>query len=315
LNESRKSRYAAVVTGRLPVLINGRGGAASKLGDKLEGLVEEAMAKAGAQADIHILDAQDLSDAIDRAAVDSPRIVIAGGDGTISAAAQIIAGSQIEMGILPLGTLNHFARDLGIPDDLAEAARLAVNGVARLVDIAQVNEKSFINNASVGLYPFMVQSRDDIRQRRGLPKWLATVPASLAALSRLKHHRLRIGLGGGERTVVTPLLFVGINVYSLERGALGSRESLSGGQMSVYAVARSGRLAFLWFGVRALAGMTNRAKDFAALGGAEQLIVKSAGHSIEVGIDGEIERLNFPLEFRILPKALRVVAPPSAQNE
>jgi diacylglycerol kinase family enzyme len=302
------------VSGRLPVLINGRGGAASKLGDKLEGLVEEAMATAGAQADIHILDADDLSDAIDRAARGSPRIVVAGGDGTISAAAQIIAGTEIEMAILPLGTLNHFARDLGIPDDLAEAATLAVNGVARLVDIAQVNEKSFINNASVGLYPFMVQSRDDIRQRRGLPKWLATVPASLAALSRLKHHRLRIDSGRGEKAVVTPLLFVGNNVYSLERGALGSRASLSGGEISVYAVARSSRLALLWFGARALVGMTNRAQDFAALGGMEHLIVRSAAGSIEVGIDGEIERLNFPLEFRILPKALRIVAPPLAQN-
>lgn len=294
---------------RLPVLINGEGGTAGKLGDKLDRLVRTAMAEAGADADIQILKADQLADAIKRAAADSPRIVVAGGDGTISSAAGIVGGTPTELGILPLGTLNHFARDLGIPDDLGEAANLAANGRARPVDIAELNGRRFINNVSIGLYPEMVDRRDAVRDRHGWPKWLATVPAAAAVMSRLNYERLRIDLGAGEREVVTPLLFVGNNDYSLDRGRLGQRSSVSDGRLSVFALARFGRPALLWFAARTLVGLADRSKDFEAIGDTAHLTVGTRGGTVEVGMDGEIERLDCPLEFKILPGALQVVAP------
>lgn len=294
----------------LPVLINREGGAASKAGEKLADQVTQAFAEAGGQADVRMLKAKDMAKAIKKAASDNKRIVVAGGDGTIACAAQQLAGGKTELAILPLGTLNHFARDLGISFDLKAAATLAVTGAARPVDVGEVNGHKFINNASVGLYPFMVRNRDDIRQRRGWPKWLAMVPASWDALSRLRHHRLRIDMGRGEEPVITPLLFIGNNHYSLDGGSVGSRETLSDGKLSVYAVSRAGRVSLLWFGMRAVVGLADRKRDFETLGDAEAIIVRSPGKSVEIALDGEVQRLKLPLEFKTHPGGLRVVSPP-----
>ena len=173
--------------------------------------------------------------------------------------------------------------------------------------MAEINGRVFVNNASIGLYPTMVRTRDGLQDDRGWPKWLSAIPAAYAALERLPHHRLRIDLGQGERSIVTPLLFVGNNTYSLEAGEIGQRASLTDGKLSVYAVAHRSRLSLLWFAARALVGRTRHDVDFATLGECETLKVWSTGGSIEIALDGEVQRLDSPLEFRIRPGALKVV--------
>lgn len=133
------------------------------------------------------------------------------------------------------------------------------------------------------------------------------VPASWAALSRLRHHRLRIDMGRGEQPVITPLLFVGNNHYSLASGSIGSRDSLSGGKLSVYAVARAGRLALLWLGIRVLIGMVHHERDFQTLGDTVALSVHSPDRVLEIALDGEVQRLKLPLEFGMHPGGLSVV--------
>jgi len=292
---------------QIAVLINREGGAAKAAGDKLGDQVMAAFEKAGGRAEVRMLKAKEMDKAIKRAAKEAPRFVIAGGDGTVAAAAQALTGTKTELAILPLGTLNHFAKDLGIPLKLEEAAELALNGKAATIDVGEVNGRRFINNVSVGLYPFMVRDRDDIRERLGWPKWLATVPASWEALSRLRHHRLRIDLGNDTQPVVTPLLFVGNNRYSLATGSVGSRESLTEGKLAVYAVTRSSRASLLWFGVRALIGLADRSKDFAAIGDSEAFTVASSGSQIEIALDGEVQRMKLPAKFTVHPGGLRVV--------
>ncbi|MBN8807508.1 MAG: hypothetical protein J0I47_04615 [Sphingomonas sp.] len=291
---------------RLPVIVNRNGGTASKLGDKLEARLRDAFAPTGADADIQLLDGKDMPDAIATGARQG-RVVVAGGDGTAACAAGQLAGEDAELGLLPLGTLNHLARDLGLPDTLEDAARLAATGTATAIDVAEVNGHVFVNNASVGLYPMMVREREGHQDEKGWPKWLAALPAAWAALERLPHHRLTLDLGKGERTIVTPLLFVGNNVYSLAAGRVGQRKTLTGGKLSVYAVSRRGRLALIWFALRTLVGRAERRLDFETLGECETLTVRSAGESIEIALDGEVERLESPLEFRIRPGALKVV--------
>lgn len=239
-------------------------------------------------------------------------MTVAGGDGTAAGAAQILAGSDTELGLLPLGTLNHLARDLGIPADLGEAARVAVNGQAVAIDVGEVNGQVFVNNASIGLYPLMVRKREGLRRAKGWPKWLSTVPAAFAVLERLPHHRLRLDWGKGERAIVTPLLFVGNNVYSLDRGEVGKRATLTDGKLSVYAVARRRRAALIWFAMRALVGRAERSLDFETLGECETLTVTSSGGSIEIALDGELRRMDSPLEFRIRAGALTVITPGKA---
>jgi diacylglycerol kinase family enzyme len=232
-----------------------------------------------------------------------------GGDGTIASAAQIIAGTDVELALLPLGTFNHFARDLGIPTDLHEAAALAAHGMARGIDIGSVNGFRFVNNASIGLYPLMVRQREAVRKKRGWPKWLASFPAFWTALARLPHHRLRIDMGRVAKPLVTPLLFVGNNDYSLERGRIGSRASLEDGRLSVYAVAHESRAALIWFATRVLAGHADLAADFVVLGNCATLTVRAPSGSAEIALDGEVRRLSSPLHFDIEPAALKVVVP------
>jgi diacylglycerol kinase family enzyme len=293
----------------LKVLVNRERGTAARAGDALHEALQAAFAAAGITADIALLDAGAMTKAIETAAGTERRIVVAGGDGTIASAAQILAGRAIELALLPLGTFNHFARDLGIPTDLNEAAALAAHGEARGIDVGRVNGYRFVNNASIGLYPLMVRQRDAVRKRRGWPKWLATFPAFWTTLSRLPHHRLRVDMGRGEKPLVTPLLFVGNNDYSLERGRIGSRASLQDGHLSVYAVAHSSRAALIWFATRVLAGHVDLHADFVVLGDCPAIIVRSRSGSAEIALDGEVRRLSSPLQFDIEPAALRVVVP------
>ena len=188
-----------------------------------------------------------------------------------------------------------------------EAAKVAATGKATAIDVAEVNGHVFVNNASIGLYPLMVRKREGVQRLRGWPKWLSTFPAAWAVLERLPHHRLRLDFGEGERAIVTPLLFVGNNVYSLDAGEVGKRASLTEGKLAVYAVARRRRAALIWFAVRALFGRAERHLDFETLGECEMLIVRSSGGSIEIALDGEVTRMDSPLEFRIRPGALTVV--------
>jgi diacylglycerol kinase family enzyme len=217
--------------------------------------------------------------------------------------------ADVELALLPLGTLNHLARDLGIPSVLEEAAALAVTGKTAPVDVATVNDQRFVNNASIGLYPFMVRVREDARERAGLPKWLATLPATWAALSRLPHHRLRIDTGRGAKPLITSLLFIGNNRYALEAGSVGTRETLADGLLSVFAVAHRTRLGLIWFALRALFGQADRKADFVAIGECPELTVHSTGQSVEIALDGEVRRLRSPLKFAVAARALKIVVP------
>lgn len=290
----------------LPVIVNKNGGTAAKLGDKLDTTLSDAFKAAGATVGVSALDGGEVGDAITKAAKKG-RVVVAGGDGTAACAAQQLAGSDAEVGLLPLGTLNHLARDLGLPDKLEDAAKVAATGRAIPIDVAEVNGHVFVNNASIGLYPAMVREREGLQDSKGWPKWLSMIPAAYATLDRFRHHRLRVDLGDGERSIVTALLFVGNNVYSLDKGEIGQRTSLTGGKLSVYAVARRSRLALLWFAARALVGRAQRDADFVAIGECEALTVCSTGDTIEIALDGEVQRLDSPLEFKIRPGALNVV--------
>lgn len=295
----------------LHVIVNRNGGAAAKMGDMVAGTLEKAFAQAGATVRVAALDGKQIPEAI-KAVARSGRVIVAGGDGTAAGAAQILAGSDTELGLLPLGTLNHLARDIGIPVDLGEAAEVAANGQPVAIDVGEVNGQVFVNNASIGLYPLMVRKREGLRRAKGWPKWLSTLPAAFAALERLPHHRLRLDWGKGERAIVTPLLFVGNNVYSLDRGEVGKRNTLTDGKLSLYAVARRRRAALIWFAMRALVGRAERSLDFETLGECETLTVSSSSGSIEIALDGELRRMDSPLEFRIRPGALTVIAPGEA---
>jgi YegS/Rv2252/BmrU family lipid kinase len=293
---------------RVPVLINRRGGAASR-DPKIGKTVEDALRSAGVDAQIELIAANDCPVRCRAIAERGGNLVIVGGgDGTISAAASALVGTETALGILPLGTLNHFARDLGLPTDLNEAAKLIARGRTRRVDVAEMNERIFINNSAIGLYPLMVVDRDLQRRRLGRSKRLAMIVASARTLIRFGHQRLTLTVNDEKERVDTPLLFVGNNDYRIDIGAPGQRESLDDGQLCVMVMRKKTRRGFIAASVRALLNRV-RDDDMEMIDGVERLRVSSHRRAIAVSLDGEIVRAEPPLDYRIRKGALPVVAP------
>lgn len=288
----------------IEVIVNRGGGAASALGDKLEATLREAFA--GQAIALHLVDGKDIAAAVERCA-GAAVVAIGGGDGTQGSAAAILAGSDAAQLVLPLGTRNHLAKQLGVPDDLAAAARVAAHGREERIDLAQGDGRVFVNNASIGLYTRLVRERD----KRWGPKWLGTMPAAWIVLRTLRARALRLVIDGVPRSVVTPLLFIGNNRYSLDAGSVGQRESLSDGALSLFVVERKGALALIGFALRALVGRADPQRDFCALIDAREVVVEGVG-AIEVAFDGEVEQMTLPLTFRIMPAALKVLVPADA---
>jgi len=293
---------------RLTVLLN-RGGGAVQAHPDVGNDVAEALRAVGLEAEVELIAAGDCAR---RCRAISERgdelLVVGGGDGTISSAASALAGTKTVLGILPLGTLNHFARDLGIPDKLDEAAKLIASKATRDVDIGQMNDRTFINNSAIGLYPLMVLDRDLQQKKLGRSKRLAMIVASVRMLARFGQQRLTLTVNDEKELVDTPLLFVGNNEYRLDLGAPGQRESLDGGVLSVFVMRKKTRRGFIAAGIRALFNR-ERDDDMVRLEHVERLKVASHRSALAVSLDGEVVGVAPPLHYGIRKKALRVIAP------
>ena len=193
--------------------------------------------------------------------------VAAGGDGTVNAVASSCAESGRAMGVLPVGTLNHFARDLGIPLEMEEAVKVIATAPERRVDAAEANGLLFVNNSSLGVYPAMVLDRDRMRKEGG-SKWWAMVRASARAFVRFRCLEVEFEADGTQRRCRTALLFVGNNRYEKEGGRLGQRERLDEGVLSVSLIAGTTRFGMLRVFAAALLGRTKDAGEL------EEFVVK-----------------------------------------
>jgi diacylglycerol kinase family enzyme len=238
-------------------------------------------------------------------------IVVGGGDGSVGTVAGVLAGSGTPLGVLPLGTLNHFAKDLGIPTDLAGAAGVVAAGHLRNVDVAEVNGRIFVNNSSIGLYPHMVIHRDRQARLLGIGKPLATLLASLHTLQRFPRRRLWVQAAGRQEHYRSPCLFVGNNEYGLDLLTLGTRQRLDAGELCIYVARPRGPLGLVWLALRAAFGGLNAARDLDMLR-LNEVVVGSRARRLLVARDGEVEVIRPPLRYRIRPGELRVLAPAPA---
>jgi YegS/Rv2252/BmrU family lipid kinase len=236
-----------------------------------------------------------------------PAVVAAGGDGTVSAIAAALAGTDIPLGVLPMGTLNHFARDLLIPQTLADAARTIVEGHTVEIDVAEVNGRVFINNSSIGLYPHIVRRREQ-QQRLGRGKWIALAWATWTTLRSHPSMTVRVATDSTERQCRASFIFIGNNQYAMEGFDIGLRARLDQGCLSLYICQRAGRFGLIALALRALFGRLQQARDFTALT-AERLVVETRRRTLSVATDGEVTVLDTPLEYRIHKGALRVLVP------
>jgi diacylglycerol kinase family enzyme len=255
-------------------------------------------------------DAAELRQIAQYAARENPPIIVAGGgDGTINAVASAIVGKNIALGILPLGTLNHFAKDLKIPLSLEEAAGTIMNGVNINVDVGEVNYQFFLNNSSIGLYPHIVRHRQAQQERLSRGKWHAMFWATMTVLRRAPFLRVRLRLDGVEHNYRTLFIFIGNNEYQMKGFSIGQRERLNAGCLSLYVSPRRGRWGMLSLAVRALFGRLHQANDFVAETG-HSIRIRTRHKHLLVAIDGEVTAMDSPLDYRVRAGALRVIVPP-----
>lgn len=238
---------------------------------------------------------------------DAQTIVAGGGDGTINAVASTLIDTDKTLGVLPLGTLNHFAKDLNIPLDLQGAVNNIIANYVVPVDAGEVNGHIFLNNSSLGLYPRLVHEREQ-KQRLGHGKWPAFVWAAFSVMRRYPFLDVRLRVEGKEISSRTPFVFVGNNEYEMENFNIGGRARLDAGELSIYFSNRMRRLGLVGLALRALVRRVENAEEFIAMR-ATEFSIETKRSSIRVATDGEVMMMTPPLRYRVRPGALKVIVP------
>jgi diacylglycerol kinase family enzyme len=274
---------------------------------------EVAKAFADARVPVRIvscLSAVDAAAAAHAASKSRAEVVVAvGGDGTVSTVAAGLAGSETPLGVLPRGTLNHFAKDAGIPLDLASAVKTIAEGRTRNVDVGEVNGRIFLNNVSLGIYPDVVVERESLR-RQGYGKWTAFGVATARIMRTHRGLVLRITAGKSSDVARTPFLLVGNNEYEREGIHLGERKSLEGGRLFAYFAPRLRGRELPKLFVLALLNQERKRQALESLAVcALRAETTAARRDLRVAIDGEVVMMTAPLDFHVRPRALRVIVP------
>ena len=273
--------------------------------------MRDKFAAHGIEARVTLASGGDEMTAAARTALDQglQTVVAGGGDGTINAVASVLADTGVAFGVLPLGTLNHFAKDAGIPLQLDEAIATIAGGARKQVDVGEVNDRIFLNNSSLGLYPDIVRDREKQQSRLGRGKWLAALWATMGALRRYPFLSVRLKMDDGtDHARRTPFVFIGNNPYTMQGFSIGARDALDGGKLSLYVAQRPGRLALLRLGWSALCGRLAQERDFDVIS-TENMEIDTRHKRIRVATDGEVTVMLTPLRYRIRPGALCVIVP------
>jgi diacylglycerol kinase family enzyme len=285
------------MTGLIPAIVNKKAGTAAQ--------ALEALEKAGG-FEIHAVEPDQIREtAKSLVSKRTKRILVCGGDGTVATVAHVVANTGVELAILPGGTLNHLAKHLGLPEDLAEAAEVARTGITRRLDAGRLNDATFLNTSSVGAYEVFVRRRDKLEKRWGYT--IASLLAGLQILFRTPLTRVTVEVDGVERVYRTPLVFVGVGERELRIPTLGSRSDHGKRGLHLMIVrSRTGaRLASL--AIQAAAKGVRAVSRTPAM---DSVIVDRCSiemHNDTASIDGELIPVKAPLEYEFLPNLLTVV--------
>jgi len=303
LNASR----VPLPTSRLKAFLNAKGGSADA--------AREAIRKAG--LDLEEIDPSKLEARLKEAiAAGAKRIVVAGGDGTIGTAAALVAKKDTELAIVPAGTLNHFAKDHGIPEDLEKAALLAAGeGAVTGADIAYVNDSVFLNTSAIGAYVTFVRDREQFEKRFGY--FLASIAAVIKTLTQLRSFTVTLEVEGARKSYRSSLVFIGVGERELKMPTLGNR--VKNGKRGLHVMVVHGRQKARLF-MLALAAIAKGTEEASRLPDFDDFLVDSCRIDLNrprttVGLDGELKPLNTPLDFRIERDALKLVVGPPDGDE
>ncbi len=232
--------------------------------------------------------------------------VAVGGDGTLHGVAQALVGTDAVMGIIPAGTFNHFARDLQIPLEWSEALEVALHGETTEVDTGRANSDYFLNNISIGLYPEIVEQREQFRK---LGKWRAYRKATWQAFRKLHHVSLIVETPHSLEAVKTHVFLVSVNPYDVFTfGLIAPRTTLGGGQLCIYWLPYMQKFELIRTMARYFRGKMMPGEDVRSLR-TTSLKVQTSRSKLRIGMDGELFDMKTPLVLTLEPKSLRVKVP------
>lgn len=240
------------------------------------------------------------------AARTSDVVVAAGGDGTVNTVAAALRGTTATLGVVPAGTLNHFARDLKLPTAMPDAIGTIVAGRTVQIDAAEVNGHLFVNNSSIGVYPNAVTIREQLRAS-GYRKWTAMAIAVWRVFRTYRGLHVQMMVNGRAISTRTPFVFVGNNEYTIEGLRVGAREHLTSGQLYVYLAPRIHTRQLPRFVLRSLFGLSDVDGAFEIIPTTELTITSASVRRLTVSLDGETIPLTLPLHYQACPGALRVI--------
>lgn len=295
-------------------IINAASGSSD--GDAKRVVIEDALRAAGRQGDVRFVRpdalAQEARAAAATALATRSAVVAVGGDGTINAVAQAAHAAGCAMGVVPLGTFNYVARTHGISTEPAEAAQMLIHAVPVPVQVGTVNGHVFLVNASLGLYPALLEDRETYKARFGRSRWVAMGAACMTLLRGHRQLRLLIDEGGVVREVRTPTLFVGNNRLQLEQVGLHlsthPARTLDDGRIAAVMLKPIGVSTMAWLMLRGAMGSLGEADSVESFA-FQRMVVQPRLRKIKVAFDGEIARMRTPLEFRVAAQPLYLLKP------
>ncbi len=233
--------------------------------------------------------------------------VVAGGDGSIHHVAQALVGTDGVLGIVPIGTVNHMARDLQIPLDWREALEIALRGTTRQIDTGRVDGIYFVNSVMVGIYPTIAEYRERFRSTHS--KWRAYARALRLAMRQFRHVSLIVEMDGRVETIRTQLFVVAINSYDLTHaGLVALKTTLDDGRLTVYSFGFMSRAQFVRAAAKFFRGKIEQVDGFRRIRTAT-LRIDTARPMLRLSIDGELRELQPPLQISAVPASLLVRAP------
>lgn len=292
-----------------PVAILANAGAGKKAAARMETLLQP-FHDSGLHPDVHLIrNGKTLPAEAARIAKGGYRSVIAaGGDGTICTVATALAGTGIALGVIPMGTFNYFARSLGLPNDPEQAIAALLTGQLQTVSAGEVNGKLFLNNASLGLYPALLEQREAAYAKWGRSRLAAYWSALRTLATYDRPSRLRVTFDGKIDHLRSPMVFVAQSAFQLEESGLEGADMIRDGKFAIYIAPELRRWQVLVFALKMALRAARPYRDFTLIG-ADEMLVETRNRRRTIARDGEREKMQSPFHFRVLPDALTVIVP------
>lgn len=305
-----------------PFLILVNAGSGSQDADAARATIESVLSAGGRSCAFVDVAKADRIDELARGCVQRAReqgatVVAAGGDGTINAVAHAVLGSGCTFGVLPMGTFNYFSRAHGIPEDLEPATRVLLDGRVHQVQVGVVNDRVFLVNASLGLYPQLLEDREAAKQQFGRSRVVAFASAFKTLLRSHRVWRLQLRYDDVAEHITTPTLFVGNNRLQLEQIGIAESASLASGHLVAVALRPVSPLGMLGLALRGSLGVLGEAGNVVSVSFVD-LVVSVRGRGtprVKVATDGEVDWMRLPLRFRVAAETLPLLCPAASAED